>query len=98
MYGEARITRCTKPPPDSCKLTVDLESKLSANFVWSTVESKTTDWRSCKKLTLRTPPYTCHASPEKYEFASLATLQIEAFGRHKNHMVRSVIVKFYCQG
>src|SRR5215469_9934727 len=67
MYGQGRITRCTRPPPDACKLTVDLESKEPTAFFWHTVMSRSTRWRSCKKLTRNTPPFICHASPSQFD-------------------------------
>lgn len=98
MYGSGKITGCTNPPPDKCKLTVDLEAKEPNSFLWHTVASNTTGWVKCKKRTLRTKPFICHASPGKFDFSSFVTLQIEAFGQHNSNSDRSGVEEFFCQG
>jgi len=98
MHGAGKVTKCTNPPPDKCKMTVDLEAKEPSAFLWHTVQTGERDWGRCKKFTTTTKSFTCHASPEKFEFRTFVIFQIEAFGQFARTPHSSGIEKFFCQG
>ncbi|HET7012756.1 MAG TPA: hypothetical protein VFI65_02525 [Streptosporangiaceae bacterium] len=98
MHGAGKVTKCTNPPPDKCKMTVDLEAKEPSAFLWHTVQTGERDWGKCKKFTTTTEPFTCHASPEKFEFRTFVIFQIEVFGQFARTPHSSGIEKFFCQG
>jgi hypothetical protein len=100
MYAEGKITECTNPPPDKCKMTVHLRSSTTGGLFWDNRQSKSTDWEACakiKKRPVQTPPDTCNAYPELVDWDTEVLLSIEISGEPVDSgSDTSETVKYYC--
>jgi hypothetical protein len=96
MYTSGGVSTCTSPAPEACKLTVEI---LGENGVQSVVVKQAVrDWGPCSnKKPLSAGPFTCHVTPEKFEFAGQATLQVEVNGNIDSSTKGSGNVAFFCQ-
>lgn len=96
MYTSGGVSTCTNPAPEACKLTVEI---LGDNGVQSVVVAQEVrNWGPCSnKKPLSVGPFTCHVTPEKFEFAGQATLQVEVNGVIDSSTKGSGNVAFFCQ-
>lgn len=83
LYGKGGITRCTVPPPDECKLEVELEENGNGIFhTWGTVgHPASSGWKRCGAVRPQTPSYRCRSIIARREFRTLAILTTLYRGR-----------------
>jgi hypothetical protein len=101
MYAEGKITSCTKPAPSACRLEVELfaaNDLIHGPFAvgWSGKSGKTNHWVTCKKLTVNTNAFICHADPTKNEFYTQIAGWEEIAGKILHGEWDSAKVGYYC--
>jgi hypothetical protein len=100
MYAEGKFYACTKPPPEACKMEVEL---FSVDVVLRPLKSawtgggKAARWVRCKTLTVATEPYLCDVTPEKFEFYTQVAAQVEIAGKYYSKAEDSPRVSYYCK-
>jgi hypothetical protein len=81
LYAQAKITSCSAPKPQLCRLDVALEGKISNTGLWHTYANKLGAWKTCAIGTLLNAPYTCAQRIQLVDFRTAVTLDIQDSGQ-----------------
>jgi hypothetical protein len=95
IYAEGKVTSCTVPPPQACKMTVDLLGP--EGLLGPVLKSSSTGWVKCAGLTLHTAAFPCSFLSVTQGFTSFVTLQIEWNGQYNSSTNDSSPSYFYCR-
>lgn len=97
LYSSAKITWCTTPRPQECRLTIITE-ELGQFGVWIELPGGMTKGftTKCVGLSVRTKGYKCRPTLVKHRFRTLEELQIMYRGRIATGVRDSTVIAEYC--
>lgn len=99
LFSKGKITKCTVPPPQECKLRVVIEEKDSKNFgIWTQVPGGRTKGYTpkCLGLTVTTKGFKCKVTIEKHLFRTLEQLSVEYKGSIGTNVKDSTVIHEFC--
>ena len=95
MYSSARITACTVPPPQECKLVV--ETEIFNLGLWIPIKSATNNWSgTCLGKSKRTAAFKCRSVLVKHKFRTLVQLSILYNGKTASAVKASGVRQYFC--
>ncbi|MFE1862781.1 hypothetical protein [Streptomyces anandii] len=80
LFAQGHYTGCSTPPPDKCRVQVDLQRLEAYDGHWHAVKHKDSGWTKCSGR-YTTPGLKCVHDGHKETYNTQVTLQVEYHGR-----------------